>query len=190
MGFLTSRQKVTCSLRDPPDLQPRLHEEGCGGAARSDTLPRAMSEAAPPPPPSADEMAASSEPPPGANELASAGVPEGGLVAGASQAAPPPLDAKSTRGKRFGALMKNVWALGITWVIAIAALIVVGGQVGFAAGAGAAGVVLVLALIIVYLIASNQAANDFFAAYAEGRGLTQSRRQGKPAACHATPPQG
>lgn len=115
-----------------------------------------------------------SVPPPGAGELAQAGVPEGGLVQDAPEEELPPVSATATRGKRFGALFKNVWVLSITWVLAIAALIAgatYGGNI--AIGAGAAAAVLLLALLIVFLIASSQAANDFFAAYAQSRGLTR-----------------
>lgn len=116
--------------------------------------------------------APASTPPPGAEELTAAGVPEGGL-----QVPPPaaeiPDDAKDTRGKHVGSLLRNVWVLGITWVVAIAVLLAVGTQVGFGIGAGGAAVVLLLAFLIVWLIASGRAAGDFFNAYAEGRGLTR-----------------
>jgi hypothetical protein len=113
-----------------------------------------------------------STPPPGAEELAAGGVPAGGL-----QAAPPaeeiPDDANDTRGKHLRALLRNVWVLGLTWTIAIIALIAVGTQVGFGFGAIGAVVVLLIALIVVWLIASSRAASDFFNAYAQGRGLTR-----------------
>jgi hypothetical protein len=118
-----------------------------------------------------DEPTAST-PPPGAGELAAAGVPEGGL-----QAAPPteavPDDAKDTRGKHLRSLMGNVWVLGLTWTIAIIVLIAVGTQVGWGIGAAGAVVVVLLALLIVWLIATSRAASDFFNAYAHGRGLTR-----------------
>ena len=119
------------------------------------------------------DVTPTSEPPPGAEELSQAGVPKGGLTDAPEQELPL-VSATATRGKRFGALFKNVWVLSITWVIAIAALIA-GATYGdnIAIGAGGAGVVLLLALLIVFLIASNQAANDFFEAYARSRGLTR-----------------
>jgi hypothetical protein len=64
--------------------------------------------------------------------------------------------------------------LGLTWVLAIAALIAVGTQVGWGIGGGAAAAVILLALIIVWLVASSRAAGDFFNAYAQGRGLTRT----------------
>ena len=120
-----------------------------------------------------------SEPPPGAEELAQAGVPEGGLTADTSAETLPPVSATATRGKRFGALLKNVWVLGIAWVLAIAALIA-GATYGdnIAIGAGAAGLALLVALLTVFLIASSQAANDFFTAYAQSRGLTRIAGKG------------
>ena len=132
------------------------------------------------------EAIPTSEPPPGAEELAEAGVPEGGLVADTSAEELPPVSATATRGRRFGTLFKNVWVLGITWVIAIAVLIAgftAGGNI--AIGGGGALVVLLLALLIVFLIASNQAANDFFTAYAKSRGL--SRIGGKGSLPPVTP---
>ena len=116
-----------------------------------------------------DEQTAST-PPPGAEELAAGGVPEGGL-----QEAPPvaeiPDDAKDTRGKHLSALLRNVWVLGLSWTIAIIALIAVGTQAGFGFGAIGAVVVLLIALLVVWLIASSRAASDFYDAYAQGRGL-------------------
>jgi hypothetical protein len=119
------------------------------------------------------EEATSSTPPPGAEELAAAGVPEGGLQAAPAPVAEVPDDAKDTRGKHLGALLRNVWVLGLTWTIAIVTLIAVGTQVGFGIGAAGAAVVLLVALLVVWLIASSRAASDFFNAYAQGRGLTR-----------------
>jgi hypothetical protein len=120
-----------------------------------------------------------SKPPPCAEELSEAGVPEGGLVQDTSAEELPPVSASATRGKRFGALFQNVWVLGLTWVLAIAALIA-GATAGdsIAIGAGGAGAVLLLALLIVFAIASSQAADDFFTAYAKARGLTRIGSKG------------
>ncbi len=125
------------------------------------------------------EATPDSVPPPGAEELSQAGIPDGGLVDGAPESELPPVSASATRGKRFGALFKNVWVLGITWTIAIAALIAgatAGGSI--AIGGGGALAVLLLALLVVFLIASSQAANDFFTAYADSRGLTRIAGKG------------
>jgi hypothetical protein len=125
------------------------------------------------------EATPTSEPPPGAEELSDAGVPEGGLVAEAPSEELPPVSATATRGKRFGALAKNIWVLGLIWVIAIAALIA-GATYGdnIAIGGAGAVVVLLLGILIVFLIASSQAANDFFTAYAKSRGLTRIAGKG------------
>ena len=84
-----------------------------------------------------------------------------------------PDDAKDTRGRHLCSLLRNVWVLGITWTVAIAALIAVGAQVGFGIGATVAGGVVLIALIVLWLMASSRAASDFFDAYAQGRGLTR-----------------
>ena len=145
-----------------PKLQPRLHEEDVASAAQSDRLPLAMSEVPP-----------TSTPPPGSEELSEAGIPDGGLVADAPAAEHLPVHRTATRGKRLRALLTNVWVLGGTWVLAIIALIAVGSSAGIGIGAAAAGAIFLIALIVVFAIASSQAANDFYAAYAESRGLTR-----------------
>jgi hypothetical protein len=93
--------------------------------------------------------------------------------AAAPPAAEVPDDSKDTRGKHLSSMLSNVWVLGLTWVIAIAVLIAVGAQVGWGIGAAGAGVVVLLALIIVWFVASSRAASDFFNAYAQGRGLSR-----------------
>lgn len=117
------------------------------------------------------ETSSTSVPPPGAEELDAGGIPSGGLIADAPAPEHLPVHRTATRGKRFAALARNPWVLGITWVLAIAALIVAGSNAGIAIGAAAAGAVLLIALLVVFAIASNQAANDFYAAYADSRGL-------------------
>lgn len=117
------------------------------------------------------EAPSESVPPPGARELNASGIPAGGLVADAPAPEHLPVHRTATRGKRFEALAKNVWVLGVTFVLAIVALIVAGTNAGVAVGAAAAGAVLMIAFLVVFAIASNQAANDFYAAYADSRGL-------------------
>ena len=120
----------------------------------------------------ADETTQST-PPPGAEELAAGGVPEGGLTEAPASAAEVPDDAKDTRGKHFRAMLSNKWLLGLTWTLAIITLIAVGTSAGFAIGGAGAGVIVLLALLIAWLIAVNRAASDFFNAYAQARGLTR-----------------
>jgi len=146
----------------PRDLQPGLHEEDVNEAAGSDRLPLAMSEVPP-----------ASTPPPGSEELNDAGIPEGGLVADAPAPEHLPVHRSATRGKRLKALFTNVWVLGITFVLAIIALIAAGSSAGIGVGAAAGGAILLIAVIVVFVIASNQAANDFYTAYADSRGLTR-----------------
>lgn len=121
--------------------------------------------------PAGESGASASAPPPGAEEMAAAGVPEGGLT----EERPPhdeiPDDAGDTRGKHLGSLFRNPWVLGVTWTFAIVALIAAGTQAGWAIGAGAGAAVVLLASIVVWVLASNRAAEDFYNAYAAGRGL-------------------
>lgn len=115
-----------------------------------------------------------STPPPGAEELDAAGVPAGGVDGGEARLTTAvPDDAKDTRGKHLRSLLTNVWVLGLTWTLAIITLIALGTQVGFGVGAIGAAVVLLIALVVVWLLASSRAASDFFEAYAQGRGLTR-----------------
>jgi hypothetical protein len=139
-----------------------LHEKEAATGAQSDSLPLAMSEAP-----------FESVPPPGAEELSQAGIPEGGLVADAPAPEHLPVHRTATRGRRFKALASNVWVLGITIVLTTVALIAAGSGAGIGIGAAAAGAVILLALIVVFAIASNQAANDFYEAYGESRGLSR-----------------
>ena len=82
-----------------------------------------------------------------------------------------PDDAKDTRGMHFRRLVRHPVTLIIT-AICVAGAVIAGAAAGNVAigGAGALGVVL-LALLIVFLLASGKAADDFFRAYAEGRRL-------------------
>ena len=81
-----------------------------------------------------DEPAAST-PPPGAEELAAGGVPEGGLAGGTPSRGDSRRRQGHTRGKHLAPCSRNVWVLGLTWVVAIIALIAVGTQAGFGIGA-------------------------------------------------------
>lgn len=113
-----------------------------------------------------------SEPPPGAEQVAAAtGVPAGGLTEGEAPHAEIPDDANDTRGRHLGALVRNPWVLGLTWTLAVVALITAGTSAGWGVGAAAAGGVLLVAVIVVWLIATSRAASDFYNAYAAGRGL-------------------
>jgi hypothetical protein len=91
----------------------------------------------------------------------------------------PPLaaDADDTRSWHFRRLLGNWVVLGVTAILAVTALVAVGVQAGFGLGAAAGGGVLLVALVVVWAVASSRAADDFFRTYAEGRGL--SRVDGK-----------
>jgi hypothetical protein len=95
-----------------------------------------------------------------------------------------PQDTDDTRGLHFRALLRSPWTIGLTVVFAIAAA--VGGIVGAgpAVGAIAAVAVFFLAVLIVFIVASGRAKEDFFDAYASGRGLN---RQGKGSLPPTTP---
>jgi hypothetical protein len=86
---------------------------------------------------------------------------------------PVPEDADDTRGHHLGRLLRHPTTLIVgAVVIAIAfasGLVAAGALIGAAAAAG----VVLLALLVVWLLASGKAREDFFRAYAEGRGLTR-----------------
>lgn len=112
-----------------------------------------------------------SEPPPGA-----AAGPGGPLPAG------PPQDSDDTRGVHLGVLYRHpvTVSLTITGLIAgfVIGTIVSGALIGAAVAAG----VLALAALIVWLIASSRAKEDFLRAYAAARGLAREGRGSLPPA--------
>lgn len=86
-------------------------------------------------------------------------------------AANAPADANDLRGFHFKRLMRKplTWILIGVFVIAagVAGTALIGPAIGGAAAVG----VFVIALVIVFVIADSQAADAFFAAYAQQRGL-------------------
>lgn len=106
--------------------------------------------------------------------LAENAPPVSGLV---DDAGPKPVDfpddAKDTRGAHLRTLLGNVWVLGIMIVLAGAAFIFTARELGAGPGAGAAGVSILAVLLVVWLIARSRAEDDFYDAYAAGRGLTR-----------------
>ena len=117
------------------------------------------------PPSEADAVA--SRPPPGDPE------PSTGAPPPIPTGPPLPDDAGDTRGWHFRRLLGSWIVLGLTAILAAIVLIAVGTQTGFGLGAAAAGGVLLVALVVVWALASSRAADDFFTAYANGRGLTR-----------------
>ena len=122
---------------------------------------------------------AGSSPPPGAE-------PEGIEATPDPKAPDPsiPQDTDDTRGVHFKNLVGSPIFLSITATLAIVALVVGATQVNAAVGGGAAAGVLLLGVLIVFLIASGRAKEDFFNAYATHRGLN---RQGKGMLPPSTP---
>ena len=112
-------------------------------------------------------------PPPGARDLSAAGIPAGGLGIDPAPSAAIPQATSSTRGKHFRSIVTGVVFLGVTWTVAIVALIAAALQLGIGAGLGAAAVIVLLGLACAFAIASSRAADDFFDAYAAGRNLTR-----------------
>jgi hypothetical protein len=117
-----------------------------------------------PPPPSPPE--AESAPPPG-DEPAIPEVPE------PADLPPVPEDADDTRSHHLRALLRHPLTLILGGIVVVACF--AGGLVGagVAVGGAAAGVAILLTILVVWLLASGRAQDDFFRAYAEGRGLTR-----------------
>jgi len=90
--------------------------------------------------------------------------------------APVPQDADDTRGVHLRSIFRNPWTIALTITFVIAGFVIGTLAAGAPIGGAAAGGVLVLALIIVWVLATGRAKQDFLNAYAGGRGLT---RQGK-----------
>ncbi|MGH2987186.1 MAG: hypothetical protein ACRDLO_10945 [Solirubrobacterales bacterium] len=99
--------------------------------------------------------------------------------------APVPEDADDTRGHHVRRLLRHPLTLtlgGIAVAFAfVVGLVAAGAAIGAAAAAGA----ILITLLVVWLLASGKAQDDFFRAYAEGRGLT--RIEGKTNLPPATP---
>jgi hypothetical protein len=116
-----------------------------------------------------DEVVAEpdSEPPPGASPI------EGTGLAPPPDLPPVPEDANDTRGHHLGTLMRHPATLVIGAIVVAGAFVAGALAVSPAIGAAAAGVAVLLVLLVVWLLASGRAADDFFNAYAQGRGLTR-----------------
>ncbi len=96
-----------------------------------------------------------------------------------------PDDADDTRGHHLRTLARSPVTITLTVVLAIGVLIAVGTQAGFVIGAAAGAGTVLLAVVVVWLLASSKAADDFYRAYANGRGL--SRLDGKSDLAPVTP---
>ncbi|HEX6117224.1 MAG TPA: hypothetical protein VFY99_08995 [Solirubrobacterales bacterium] len=118
-----------------------------------------------------------SQPPPGAE-------PEHPFEPVHAAAAPVPLDDDDTRGAHLRALLRHPVTISLTISGVIAGFVIGTLAAGAPIGGAAAGGVLVLALIIVWVLASGRAKEDFLNAYAGARGLV---RQGKGDLAPMTP---
>jgi hypothetical protein len=111
-----------------------------------------------------------SQPPPGA-EPAIPELPE------PPDLPPVPDDADDTRGRHLHRLFRHPLTLIGGGILILAVFLAAGIGVGWGVGAAGAGATLLIVVLTVWLIASSAAREDFFRAYAEGRGL--SRIDGK-----------
>jgi FtsH-binding integral membrane protein len=106
----------------------------------------------------------------------------------AAQATRVPQDTDDTRRQHFARLVKHPLTLSLGSTAAIAAFVFATMFVNPAVGAAAAVGVILLTLLIVFLIASGRATEDFFRAYADGRALRE--KKGPSPRRHAAAPQG
>ena len=90
---------------------------------------------------------------------------------------PVPQDTDDTRRVHLARLARHPVTLSLGSTLAIAALVVATLTTGaIVLGLAAAAVAALLVLLIVFMLASGKAKEDFFRAYAEGRGLTREGR--------------
>ena len=102
--------------------------------------------------------------------------------AGVSAAVAAPDDANDLRGFHFKRLLRKP----LTWILIGILVVAVGGActafIGPAIGGGAAVLVLLVGILVVFVIADSQAADAFFAAYAQRRGFDLGGRAPLPPA--------
>lgn len=123
-----------------------------------------MSDEQPPPP---------SVAPPGAEQAPTLEAPE-------EREEIVPLDTDDTRAVHLRELMTKPWVMSLTATFGVVAFIAGTSAVGPAVGAGAAALIVLLAFLIVFVVASNRAAEDFFVHYATSRGLNRTPTGGLP----------
>jgi hypothetical protein len=93
-----------------------------------------------------------------------------------------PEDTDDTRGVHFKRLLRHPVTLSLGSTAAIVAFLVVTLTVGAAIGAAAAAGAALLTVLIVFMLASGKAKEDFFRAYADGRGLSREQKGELPGA--------
>jgi hypothetical protein len=116
------------------------------------------------------------EPRPEAPETTSAPAPAEAAPADLpepSDLPPVPEDADDTRGHHLRRLLGHPLTLIIGGIVIVIAFVVGLAAAGAAIGAAAAAVAALLTLLVVWLLASGKAQEDFYRAYAEGRRLTR-----------------
>ena len=89
-----------------------------------------------------------------------------------------PDDANDLRGYHFKRLMRMPLTTGLIGGLALIVLIVCGLVVSPVIGLVGAVAVLLLGVLVVFVIADNKAAHDFFEVYAEQRGMTLISERG------------
>lgn len=104
------------------------------------------------------------EPPPAAEEAVVTGVPD---------------DANDLRGYHFKRLMSKTLTIALLGSLALIVLIACGIAIGPLVGLVGGVAVLLIGVVIVFVIADNKAASDFFEVYAEQRGLTLIHGRGR-----------
>jgi len=90
-----------------------------------------------------------------------------------------PDDANDLRGYHFKRLMGMPLTLGLIGGLALIVLIVCGLAISPVIGLIGAFAVLLLGVVVVFVIADNKAAHDFFEVYAEQRGMTLIHGRGR-----------
>ena len=88
--------------------------------------------------------------------------------------APPPDDADDTRGTHFKSLLGNTLTLSLGATLVIVCFVAVTLAAGALIGAGAAVLGALLVVLIVYVMASGAAREDFFSHYAAARSLNRA----------------
>ncbi len=90
-----------------------------------------------------------------------------------------PDDADDMRGYHFSRLMRTPLTLILIALLTAAAFVAGLIFIGAAIGAGGALAALLLGIVVVFVIADQRAANDFFEVYAANRGLTLVQGRGR-----------
>ena len=154
MAEQTPRPPASDGDPDPPSVPPP------GGGA---------SPGAPPPP---------SFPPPGEATREAEDVEE----LEPEEEPPPPLDADDTRGAHLRFILSHPFTLSLGTTVAVAVFSILVVLVGPIPGAAGGVAIVAIGLAIAWVLATRWAAEDFFGAYAEERGLTREDEGSLPPA--------